>query len=217
MPKQPVAQATPEYGDRRVTPSLGRRRDPTRDVAILNATLDLLVEIGFDAMSMDMVAERARAGKATLYRRWSSKVALTLDAVAHMTHLEVDVQALPDTGSLRADMLALIRPESLSSGERRLKIRSALGALIASQADVAQAINAASVQPWIDANRVLIQRAVDRGEFASTVEVEMLAHVVPSLAAYRVDVQRKSLDRAFIVSLIDGVLMPALRGAGLNH
>ena len=63
---------------------LGRRRDHSRDPEILDAAIDVLAETGFDGMTIDMVAARAKAGKATIYRRWPSKADLVLDAVACM-------------------------------------------------------------------------------------------------------------------------------------
>ena len=65
-------------------PRLGRKRDHTRDPEILDVALDVLAETGYDGMTIDMVATRAKAGKATLYRRWPSKADLVLDAVACM-------------------------------------------------------------------------------------------------------------------------------------
>ena len=65
-------------------PRLGRKRDHTRDPEILDAALDVLAETGYDGMTIDMVAARAKAGKATLYRRWPSKAELVIDAVACM-------------------------------------------------------------------------------------------------------------------------------------
>ena len=72
-------------------PRLGRKRDHTRDPEILDAALDVLAETGYDGMTIDMVAARAKAGKATLYRRWSSKTELVLDAVACMKSSDLDL------------------------------------------------------------------------------------------------------------------------------
>ena len=57
-------------------PQLGRKRDPSRDAKILEATLDVLAEVGAAGLTMDAVAARAGAGKATIYRRWTSKAEL---------------------------------------------------------------------------------------------------------------------------------------------
>ena len=89
-------------------PRLGRKRDHTRDPEILDAALDVLAETGYDGMTIDMVAARAKAGKATLYRRWASKSELVLDAVACMKSSDVDLASPPDTGTLRGDLVALV-------------------------------------------------------------------------------------------------------------
>ena len=58
----------------------GRPRDATRDAVIMSAALEVLAEHGYDRMTMDQVAKRAGAGKATLYRRWPSKADLVAQA-----------------------------------------------------------------------------------------------------------------------------------------
>ncbi|MGI8475910.1 MAG: TetR family transcriptional regulator, partial [Thermomicrobiales bacterium] len=63
----------PIDAEERQLPRVGRKRDHTRDAAILAAALVVLAEVGYAGMTMDMVAVRAKAGKATVYRRWSSK------------------------------------------------------------------------------------------------------------------------------------------------
>src|ERR1700712_1282335 len=88
---------------------LGRKRDHSRDAEILQAALDVLAETGYDGMTIDMVAARAQAGKATLYRRWPSKAELVLDAVACMKQSDLHPDELPDTGTLRGDLLSMIK------------------------------------------------------------------------------------------------------------
>jgi Bacterial regulatory proteins, tetR family len=75
-----------------------RRRGRALDEAIYRATLDELAEHGYAKLTMEGVADRARAGKASLYRRWPTRVELVLDAVAHTLP---DPLTVPDTGSLR--------------------------------------------------------------------------------------------------------------------
>lgn len=82
----------------------GRPRSPKADAAILQATLTLLLESGFEGMSVDAVAARAGVGKATIYRRWATKEALVV-AVLQRTAGMVRV---PDTGSVRTDLLAIV-------------------------------------------------------------------------------------------------------------
>ena len=190
---------------------VGRKRDPTRDAVILEAALEVLAEVGYPGMTMDMVAVRARAGKATVYRRWSSKADLVLDAVTHMKRSQVDLGRLPDTGTLRGDLVGLIRPQSTEEAGRRLKVMAGLSSVLSHDPGLADAVNAAIHEPWVDAYRVLFQRAIDRGEILPPADLETLLRVVPSMAAFRVMIERKPVDRDFLVALIDGLLLPALR------
>jgi AcrR family transcriptional regulator len=190
---------------------LGRKRDHSRDAKILDATLEVLVEVGAAALTMDMVAARAGAGKATIYRRWASKADLVVDAVTHMKRNQIDLERLPDTGTLRGDLLGLFKPHSIEEGERKLKIMTGLASLLSQDQALADAANAAVVQPWAEAHFALMQRAALRGEISASADIGTLSQVVPSMAAYRTLVQRKPIDLAFLVSIIDGVIVPALR------
>src|SRR5579864_2191010 len=83
-----------------------RPRDPKVDEAILIAAVDLLGEVGYARLTMDQVVARAGVGKASLYLRWPNKVALVAEAIQHRSGA---VPEVPDTGSLREDMLAFLR------------------------------------------------------------------------------------------------------------
>ena len=83
-----------------------RRRGDVLNSAIFEATLDELAEVGYAKLTMERVAARAGASKASVYRRWPSRMELALDAVHH---LAPDPTDLPDTGSLRGDAIAFMR------------------------------------------------------------------------------------------------------------
>ncbi|MGH3610119.1 MAG: helix-turn-helix domain-containing protein, partial [Pseudonocardiaceae bacterium] len=100
----------------------GRKRDPGRDGVILDAALAVLAEHGYDGMTIDMVAARADSARATVYRRWATKDDLVLAAVARMSHDDVNLEELPDTGSLRGDIVAMILP--LSDQEQQVRIQA---------------------------------------------------------------------------------------------
>jgi len=191
-------------------PRLGRKRDASRDGAILEAAITILGEVGYDRMTMDMVAVRAKAGKATVYRRWASKGDMVLDAVAQMKREQVDLSNLPDTGSLRGDMLALFKPSTVEESERKLRALAGLSALLAQDASLSGAASNAIVEPWVAANRSLLHAAVARGEVAADAPIETIATIIPSLGAYRSLIERRPFDRAFLVEMIDHVLLPAL-------
>jgi AcrR family transcriptional regulator len=191
-------------------PRPGRKRDHTRDPEILQAALEVLAETGYDGMTVDMVAARAKAGKATLYRRWPSKAELVIDAVACMKQSDIDFANLPDTGTLRGDLVAMIKPHAIEDGERKLQVMAGLLSMLSRDPGLAQAVNAAIVEPRAKVNRILMRRAADRGEIAADCDIETLSLIAPSMAAYRVLVLKKPVDREFLVSLIDGVLLPAV-------
>ena len=187
---------------------LGRKRDHTRDPEILDAALEVLAETGYDGMTIDMVAARAKAGKATLYRRWASKGELVIDAVACMK--QIDPDAIPDTGTLRGDLVAMIKPHALHDADKRLRIMGGIASMLSRDPELADAAFAAIVEPRASVNRMLLQRAIDRGEIPANTDVEMISMVSQSMATYRTIMLRKPVDRAFLISIIDGVLMPAL-------
>ncbi|MDO7880967.1 TetR/AcrR family transcriptional regulator [Salinibacterium soli] len=190
-------------------PRLGRKRDDSRDPEILDATLDVLAEHGYDGMTIDMVAARAKAGKATLYRRWPSKPELVLDAVACMKATTLDPQSLPDTGTLRGDLIAMIKAPTLRDAERKLKVMAGIVSMIARNPELADAARDALVEPRAALNRIIFQRAVDRGEISADVDIETLIGIAPAIVAYRTLLLQKPVTREFMISTIDTVVLPA--------
>ena len=190
-------------------PKLGRKRDLTRDPEILDATLEVLSEAGYDGMTVDMVAARAKAGKATVYRRWASKSELVIDAVACMKSADIDFDALPDTGTLRGDLVAMIKPHSIEDGAKRLQVMAGLVSMVSKHPELVDAVREAVTEPRVRVNRIFLKRAIERGEIPADVDVDLLSQVGGAMATHRTLLQRKPVDRAFVISIIDGVILPA--------
>jgi AcrR family transcriptional regulator len=171
----------------------------------------VLAEQGYEGMTIDMVAAQAGMARATVYRRWATKAALVLDAVSRLSHGDVNLDQLPDTGSLRGDMTAMIVP--FDDEQQQVRIHAMAGLLSVARTDprFAEAATASGIGPWIKANRTLMQRAVDRGEFPQA-DIDTLAEVIPMLCVARA-VQRLPITREFSLALIDGLIIPALRGS----
>jgi AcrR family transcriptional regulator len=197
-------------GGGRPSAAVGRKRDASRDATILDAAISILAEVGYDGMTMDMVAVRAKAGKATVYRRWATKADMVLEAVARMKREQVDLDNLPDTGSLRDDLLALFRPQPMEETERKLRAMAGMAALLSQHPALAGTAHDALVAPWVEANRVLMRRARDRGEIPGDADIETVAQITPSMGAYRTLIRRQPFDRAFLVTMVDGLVLPAL-------
>lgn len=191
-------------------PRLGRKRDHTRDPEILEATLDVLAETGYDGMTIDMVAARAKAGKATVYRRWASKSELVIDAVACMKSADIDFDALPDTGTLRGDMIAMIKPHSIEDAAKKLQVMAGLVSMLSRHPELADAVKEAIIEPRARINRSFLRRAIERGEIPASVDVEILSQVGAAMATHRTLILRTPVDRAYMISVIDGVIMPAV-------
>jgi Tetracyclin repressor-like, C-terminal domain len=117
---------------------------------------------------------------------------------------------LPDTGTLRGDLVAMIKPHSIEDGERKLRVMAGVVSMLSRDPQLADAVNSAITEPRAAINRLLMQRAVDRGEIRADADIETIAHIGPSMAAYRVLLQRLPVDRAFLLAMIDGVVLPAL-------
>jgi AcrR family transcriptional regulator len=189
---------------------LGRKRDHSRDPEILTAALDVLAETGYDGMTIDMVATRAKAGKATLYRRWPSKADLVIDAVACLKRNDLDPERLPDTGTLRGDLVAMIKPPTLDDGERKLRIMAGIASMISRSPELGEAARLAIVEPRVAANRLLMQRARDRGEIPADADIDLAATIGPAMFAYRVLLLRQPTTRESMLELLDRVILPAL-------
>jgi AcrR family transcriptional regulator len=208
-----MTQADLDVDEKIAKPRLGRKRDHTRDPDILDAALDVLAETGYDGMTVDMVAARAKAGKATVYRRWPSKAELVLDAVACMKSTDIDLASPPDTGTLRGDLIAMVKNPSIRESERKLKVMAAIVSMIARDPELAVAAKAAIVEPRAAANRIIFRRAIDRGEISADLDIETLCMIGPAMVAYRSLMLRKPVDRAFLIGNIDRIILPA---AGLH-
>jgi AcrR family transcriptional regulator len=183
-------------------------RGAVRENAILQATLELLAESGYDQLTIDAVAARARCSKATIYRRWPGKAALVTTAVRR--HAGQPAAAAPDTGSLRSDLLAALElmRSSLSGQDAALL----LGLLIAMHRDGELA--AAVREQVLDVKRevfgAVIARAIARGEVPATTDGALLVEISSAVLFSRRLVTGEPLDDVFIQHLVDAVLLPAL-------
>lgn len=192
------------------TPSkLGRPLDVTRDADILDAALDVLAEVGYDGMTIDMVAARAKAGKATLYRRWPSKTELVIDAVACMKNSDIDYDNLPDTGTLRGDFIAMMKAPTIKDGTQKMRVMAGLVSLLSRNPELGEAARAAVIAPRAELNRRFLQRAIDRGEVSADIDIPFIASISPSMVTYRTMMMGKPVDRDFLIKVLDRVVLPA--------
>ena len=110
-------------------------------------------------------------------------------------------------------LIAMIKAPNIRDGERKLKVMAGIVSMIARSPEMAAAAHAALVEPRASANRVIFQRAIDRGEISADCDVERLCMIGPAMASYRVLMLGRPVDRDFLVGNIDGIILPA---AGLR-
>lgn len=186
-------------------PRRGRPRSEARKQAILRAAFELIGERGLDATSMDAVAERAGVSKATIYRWWDSKELLALDAL----YAEWDAAGPParETGTLRSDMLALVRPwVRLAASGPSGRILTALVAGAKNDPDFGRAYRARFVQPRRDQARAMLARAIARGEIPADTDIEVAIDVLWGPLYHRLFHGHAPLNDRFARRLVDTLL-----------
>ena len=178
-----------------------------RDVAICDATLALLLEVGYDRMSMDAIAARARASKATIYRRWPGKQELVLDAVKARG---VGLTVAEDTGSLRGDLVATYRSAVHGSAADDADLIAGVLRAMRTAPELADCVRSQVIESKCDVSRIIVSRAVARGELPAETDPLILHEVASALWFHRVLVVGGPVDDAFIAHVVDDVLMPLL-------
>lgn len=192
-----------------MTPAHRPRVTGDREDEILEATVRVLAEVGYDRLTMDHVAAEARASKATLYRRWDDKASLVVDAVSRAKGLP-EVEA-PDTGSLRGDLLAVFCGPAGATARLPMSVLAGLMTALHTDADLSRAWRERFLAPRMAVARDIFRRAQERGETNPDVDLEVLQNVLPSMCAFQKTVLGQSVDADYVASVIDQVVLPAVR------
>jgi AcrR family transcriptional regulator len=159
----------PTQGASPVRRGRGRPRDPSTDDRITTAAAELLLERGFDRTTVDEVAARAGVGKATVYRRWSSKDDLAVSAMERLYDAEFPE---PDTGSIRTDLVESYRSvlAFVNSAEGAAFLRMSIAESVRDER-IAALYRASTIRRE-EQSRKTFRRAIDRGEVRPDVDVE---------------------------------------------
>jgi AcrR family transcriptional regulator len=189
----------------------GKARDERRTQAILDAVVELLAEVGYERMTTDAVAARARASKATIYRRWPTKAELVVDAVRRRgSRPRLPV---PDTGTLRGDLLQHFRTiRKDATGPDPAVFRGVMQAM-QHDPEFRRVVRAHLLEDGAAYDRVLLRRAIARGEIPPEIDPGLLFEVSHALITTRVVMLGEPLDDAYIDHLIDDILLPILTGS----
>jgi AcrR family transcriptional regulator len=188
-------------GNSASAPTAGRPRSEEAHKAILDATLELLVEVGFSAMTVEGVASRAGVGKATIYRRWASKLPLVVEAFGQLPGFEE-----VDTGNLAEDLKKMLRSylQAFNSSSLSALLPSLAGerAHNPELSELFEPVSKGRRQPLVRA----FERAVDRGEVSTDLDVELAADLVVGPIAVALFFKGGRLNPRMVGPMVDMAL-----------
>ena len=193
------------------TPSRGRPRSEKTRKAILAAASELLLENHhLSSISMDAVAERAGASKATIYRWWPSKELLAVDAL--FSEWDSGRPEQPDTGSLAGDLLAIVCPWSTQLAARPYgSVTAAVLSRVHSDPEFAKVYRERFIEPRRDEARRSFARALERGEIAADTDVETAVDLLYAPFYHRVMHLHAPVDNRFASTVVDYVVAAVSR------
>ena len=187
-----------------------RRRGPALEEALLDAAWAELAERGYDDLTIDAVAGRAGTSRAVLYRRWPNKQELVLAALAH--EAAKDAVVVSDTGSLRGDVISLLRQANKIRVETVTLLLTRLGGFYRQTGSSLDDLRA-FVQGGRDALMdEIIQRAIDRGEIQAEQVTERIAHLPVDLFRHELVMTLQPLSDETIEEIVDTIFLPLLDG-----
>ncbi|MGW1274881.1 TetR/AcrR family transcriptional regulator [Streptomyces sp. NPDC002491] len=191
-------------------PTAARRSrfTPLRAAQLHGAVLGLLREVGYDALSMDAVAARARFSKATLYRQWGGKPQLVVAALQFHRPMRIDTI---DTGSLRGDLdaLAALTGHRAVAGDVALQL--GVGRAIYDHPELRRTLREVMLHPALDDLHAILQRGVDRGEVAPDCPaLDMVPRLLCSLVIARPLLSDEAMTETEFRRNLEALVFPAL-------
>ena len=176
--------------------------------AVFAATLAELAEGGYAALSLDRIARRAGVNPTSLYRRWGKRERLVLEVMLEQVAEHVTV---PDTGSLRDDLLVLARTAAANAARPEV---AAMARAVAAQAPYDADLAAANEAFWAERlalDWAIVERAIARGEIDAADEPTQVIEAVLGPIHLRLLLTGRPVDDAFLERTVDTVVNGVLR------
>lgn len=187
-------------------PRRGRPRDPSRDEAIIDAAIEVLLRDGYDRLSMEGVATAAGVGKATVYRRWAGKAELVIDALATLKPALDNI----DSGTLDGDIELMIAAACSPYSQRLLQVMVSICSALPREPDLLEAFKTRFTESRIARITEMLERARERGELGADIDVDIAASIVPSMMLQRVLMTGQPAGRVYAEQIVSSVLLPVL-------
>jgi AcrR family transcriptional regulator len=184
-----------------------RRRGETLLAAIFDATLAELAEVGYARLAMERIAARAHTSKASLYKRWPNRAELVLAALRHHRGTP---EPTPDTGSLREDVLTLLRrAATLLNGITGEVIRGLMAESLTGPTPIA-AVRTSMFEARNQHMRQVLTHAADRGEIPATAIQPHLVGLAPALVDHHFLFHGAPIPDEVLTAIVDDILLPLL-------
>ncbi|MGW0705870.1 TetR/AcrR family transcriptional regulator [Streptomyces sp. NPDC002643] len=184
------------------------RFTPLRAAQLYDAVLDLLREVGYEALSMEAVATRARFSKATLYRDWGGKPQLVAAAMKYRRPRQID---RIDTGSLRGDLYALADQSQNGEHAQGAAVQLGVGHAIYDNPELRHTLREVMLAPILDDIRAILQRGVQRGEVVpDNPALDLVPPMLASVSIARPLISEATLSRADARRFMEALVFPAL-------
>lgn len=193
------------------TPVPQRRRGAALQSALLGAAWDELVERGYDSFTIESVARRAQTSRAVLYRRWASKAELVRAAIGHAG--QQDSVPIPDTGSLRDDLVELLHRANWSRSRIGITLALQLSGYYAETGTSLAELRNTLISGHGTAVETLISRAVERGEADPAKLTSRVVGVPFDLYRHELLMTLQSVPSDVIAEIVDEVFIPLVRPA----
>ncbi|EFC86266.1 TetR/AcrR family transcriptional regulator [Parafrankia sp. EUN1f] len=187
----------------------GRPRDESRDHTIRQAALELLAEHGYDGVTMDRVATRAKAGKATIYRRWPSKIALVMDALTQFTEQTLQVA---EADSMRKELVAFLSAFADLVGHAQGRIMAEVVSEMPRNPELRAAVRERMWNQRMTTSEGIVNRGIARGEVGASADPNILVEVGTAMILQRLLITGDPVDGAFVEHIVDDVILPYARG-----
>lgn len=183
-----------------------RRRGARLETALLDAAWSELTAVGYGAFTMEGVATRAKTSRAVLYRRWPSAPELILAAVRH--HTKLTAAEIPDTGTLREDVLCLLRHASARVGEVAGLVSFMLADYFNQTGLPAAVLRERVLAGEPTAWETVLERAVERGEIDPGRLSPRIASLPLDLVRHDLIMNRAPIPDDTLIEIVDRIFLP---------